>query len=622
MVSPCETVTCGVDSEGNHLGICAVKDETSAICICNPGYHINAGAETVCVQDDVVVSPCETVTCGVDSEGNHLGICAVKDDTSAICICNPGYHINAGSETVCVQDDVVVSPCASVTCGEGVCALKEDNSPICICNTGYHLNEGNVTVCVADDDHCNDVNCNGHGICNNMNNQAVCQCESGYYATVTEPGNCIEDISATDPCEEMTCNGHGICLLDERKSMPICICENGYINESPTECIMPNDVNHNHMYDIYETASDQGRDCLEKGHRHDCTDFCDSFIGYKCSTKCTNNSQCLDGFICRRDGRCAAEAFETVWFMEKGVTMDQIPAPKGPNCNFTIDWGDGVQDSYSTCPTNLRHEYKIMGLYHIKIIGRINGWSCSNLDQYDNNLCNVFGKLKEVVSFGPVELSEGAFNGAKRLTRLSIIDIPIIGATNGKISIRKMFYSLSQFNQDISNWDTSNVIDMSEAFDGASMFNQPIGDWDTSNVENMYYMFANASSFNQPIGDWDTSNVNNMTRMFASAEDFNQDLNDWNTSNVTKMDNMFSQAYSFNQSINNWDTSKVTTMYYMFANAASFNQDLSNWDITNVTTINNMFRDTGMTQDTWNIMKASPNWSGVTASQVGLDSSW
>ena len=38
-------------------------------------------------------------------------------------------------------------------------------------------------------------------------------------------------------------------------------------------------------------------------------------------------------------------------------------------------------------------------------------------------------------------------------------------------------------------------------------FNQDIGDWNTSNVNDMFQMFAGASSFNQDIGDWDTSNV-------------------------------------------------------------------------------------------------------------------
>ena len=68
-----------------------------------------------------------------------------------------------------------------------------------------------------------------------------------------------------------------------------------------------------------------------------------------------------------------------------------------------------------------------------------------------------------------------------------------------------------------------------------TLFNQDIGDWDVSNVANMSYMFAFTESFNQDIGNWDVGNVTDMKYMFAqlklgcrhvteSQESFNQEI--------------------------------------------------------------------------------------------------
>ena len=53
-----------------------------------------------------------------------------------------------------------------------------------------------------------------------------------------------------------------------------------------------------------------------------------------------------------------------------------------------------------------------------------------------------------------------------------------------------MFKYASTFNQDLSNWDVSNVTDMSFVFYHASAFDQNVGSWDVSSVTNMFNMFT------------------------------------------------------------------------------------------------------------------------------------
>lgn len=103
----------------------------------------------------------------------------------------------------------------------------------------------------------------------------------------------------------------------------------------------------------------------------------------------------------------------------------------------------------------------------------------------------------------------------------------------------------------------------------------------TSHIVELNWLFL-APDFDQDIGNWDVSNVNYMNGTFAYASSFNQDIGDWDVSNVDRMSSMFKDASNFNQDIGRWDISNVTNMEWMFKNASNFNQDLSGWCVTNI----------------------------------------
>ncbi len=148
---------------------------------------------------------------------------------------------------------------------------------------------------------------------------------------------------------------------------------------------------------------------------------------------------------------------------------------------------------------------------------------------------------------------------------------------------REELITMIENEEDVTQVNISQIIDMGGLFSNAPEFNQDISNWDVSNVQYMYSMFDGATSFNQDISNWDVSNVYGMDRMFTEATSFNQDLSNWDVSNVDYMNYMFSGATSFNQNLSNWNVSNVFDMQFMFEGATNFtNQDLSGWDVSNV----------------------------------------
>ena len=116
-----------------------------------------------------------------------------------------------------------------------------------------------------------------------------------------------------------------------------------------------------------------------------------------------------------------------------------------------------------------------------------------------------------------------------------------------------------------------------------------ISNWDVSNVEDMSCMFWTCPNLNCDLSKWDVSNVKKMNSMFFHCEDFNSDLSHWNVSNVTDMSYMFDNCKNFNCDLSNWDVSSVEKMYSMFSKCENFNCDLSSWNVSKVSNMVDMF---------------------------------
>ena len=117
-----------------------------------------------------------------------------------------------------------------------------------------------------------------------------------------------------------------------------------------------------------------------------------------------------------------------------------------------------------------------------------------------------------------------------------------------------LFYKTNKINGLISNWNVSNVTDMSWMFSDLD-FNQDISKWDVSNVKDMSWMFSN-SKFNQDISNWDVSNVTDMINMFKDSE-FQKSGNlscfYWNINESCKLEEFYKSKLV---KINNYDDFK------------------------------------------------------------------
>ncbi|WP_234567705.1 BspA family leucine-rich repeat surface protein [Rhodohalobacter sp. 614A] len=223
------------------------------------------------------------------------------------------------------------------------------------------------------------------------------------------------------------------------------------------------------------------------------------------------------------------DPFTTVWNTSNpgDSNSNQIRIPLfGNGYDFTIDWGDGLDESYTLNPgTNtshfIEHTYSTAGTYTVEIRGDFPRIYFNNSGDKE--------KILSVEAWGEImwDEMEFAFYGASNLE----INAPDSPDLTNVVSLYSMFQDASSINSSFNQWDVSGVENMANMFWGASSFNQILDDWETGNVEKMESMFRGASNFNRDIGMWDISNVILMEFMLdnsgISVENYDNILSGW-----------------------------------------------------------------------------------------------
>ena len=115
-----------------------------------------------------------------------------------------------------------------------------------------------------------------------------------------------------------------------------------------------------------------------------------------------------------------------------------------------------------------------------------------------------------------------------------------------------------------------------------------IGEWEVGRVTDMSRVFCAhvdtpllcntiRSNFNADISKWNTASVTNMEKTFYYATSFTGDgVSNWDTSKVTSLSNTFQGANSFTgDGVSNWDTSMVTNLASTFSGTPLFLISLS-----------------------------------------------
>ena len=214
------------------------------------------------------------------------------------------------------------------------------------------------------------------------------------------------------------------------------------------------------------------------------------------------------------------------------------------------------------------------------------------------NSAHLLSNLKAVTSLSLDNLDTSKVTNMSKFfynsTIISNLNISSLNTAN-VTDMSYMFHNtlkLSSLN--LSSFNTANVTDMSYMFSNTELSSFDLSSFNTAKVTNMRHMFSLTNITNiDSLSNWNTSNVTDMSSMFkvcTKLTNFNGALL-WNTAKVTNMSWMFQKCTGLTSlDLKNFNTANVTNMSSMFANCNNLkNIDVSTWNTQKVIAMTEIF---------------------------------
>ena len=247
---------------------------------------------------------------------NNLCINKEECNPDGSCLCSDECAYGCNPDGSCKE---------TITCAEGLKADDKTGKCECYENCPNNCNPDGSCLC---SDECA-YGCNPDGSCKETitcaeelkinDSTGKCECHTSCPNDCNLDGSCHCSNKCINKCNpDGSCINLENCLFGNDEDTGACKCKvTCPDNCNPDGSCPIVDSNDNHLKDEFEPNSEiVGKSCRKD---EDCSaldnGFCDSFMGYKCSVRCMEDKQCVEGFVCRNDGdgRCASEYFTTVW---------------------------------------------------------------------------------------------------------------------------------------------------------------------------------------------------------------------------------------------------------------------------------------------------------------------